>query len=82
MLNAIPFVGWFLDFGFKVSLAIPFYIIWTGFGIGEKYFSFLPDVYQSPGFWNCVGLFMVMPIIYGIFLPKFVSVEQTNNNKD
>lgn len=70
MINSIPFFGWFLDFLLKVSLAIPFYIIWTGFGIGSKYFDFLPPAYHAPGFWNCVGIFIVVPIIYGIFIPK------------
>ncbi len=82
MINGIPVVGWLLDFAYKVSLAIPFYIIWTGFGIGDKYFSFLPEVYRDPGFWNCVGLFIVMPILYGIFVPKLISVSANAACKD
>lgn len=75
MINAIPFVGWILDLVFKVSLAIPFWIIWTVCGLGAKYFYFLPSIYQAPGFWNCVGLFMAIPILYSIVVPKFVSVS-------
>jgi hypothetical protein len=80
MLNSIPIFGWLLDFGLKVSLAIPFYIIWTGFGLGDKYAAFLPEPYREPGFWNCVGLFIAVPILYGIFIPKIWSVSQTNHN--
>lgn len=81
MINAIPGIGWFLDLFFKISLSIPFWIIWTGFGIGRNYFDFLPEKYQAPGFWDCVGIFIVIPIIYGIFVPKLVSVRQEVNNK-
>lgn len=52
MLNAIPVFGWMLDFFFKASLAVPFWIIWTGFGVGETYAYWLPPVYQHPGFWG------------------------------
>jgi hypothetical protein len=77
MLNAIPFVGWVMDFGFKVSLAIPFWIIWTFFGLGEKYFYFLPTVYRAPGFWDCVGFFIAVPILYAIVIPTIVRVVNT-----
>ena len=81
MLNSIPLLGWLLDLGFKASLAVPFYIIYTGFGIGNKYFGFLPSIYRDPSFFNCIGVFIVVPIIYGIFIPKLVSVSQINNTK-
>jgi hypothetical protein len=82
MLNVIPGLGWFLDLFFKISLSIPFWIIWTGFGIGEKYFYFLPPVYLRPGFWDCVGVFIVVPILKGIFVPRFVtSSSSSETNK-
>lgn len=81
MLNAIPFAGWFLDFVFKVSLAIPFWFIWTVCGIGHAYFDFLPARYLDPGFWDCVGVFIVVPIAYGIFVPKIASVSQSVDKK-
>ncbi|MEK7090809.1 MAG: hypothetical protein AAB930_04455 [Patescibacteria group bacterium] len=80
MLNYIPILGWLMDFGFKASLALPFWLTWTVFGLGKKYFYFLPEVYHEPGFWNCLGLFIAVPILYGIFIPKLVAVSQTNNN--
>lgn len=49
-LNCIPIFGWLLDLGLNISLAVPFYIIWTRFGIGEKYFYFLPEIYKNPSF--------------------------------
>lgn len=79
MLNSIPFVGWLLDFILKASLSVPFWIIWTVGGIGEKYFYFLPEVYLRPTFWNCVGVFIVVPILKTIFVPRLVSVS--NNQK-
>jgi len=81
MLNAIPVVGWLLDLIFKASLALPFWLAWTVFGLGGKYFYFLPQVYHAPGFFNCLGLFIAVPIFYRIFIPTLVSVSQVNNNK-
>lgn len=80
MINALPFVGWFLSFFLNVSLAIPFYIIWTLFGIGETYAYWLPEVYLRPGFWSCVGIFMVMRIIKSVFIPKLVSISNDSKS--
>lgn len=82
MLNAIPFIGWFFSFVFAFSLAVPFWLIWTVFGIGEKYAYWLPAVYLHPGFWDCVGVFVVTSIIRFIFVPKFASASATSNGKD
>ena len=76
-MNAIPIVGWFFSFVFNVSLALPFWLVWTVFGIGEKYGYFLPEVYRTPGFWACVGVFIAVEIIEGVFVPKFVSVSNS-----
>ncbi|KKP78725.1 MAG: hypothetical protein UR78_C0016G0019 [Candidatus Moranbacteria bacterium GW2011_GWF2_35_39] len=80
MLNAIPIVGWLLDLIFKTSLALPFWLMWTKFGLGGKYFYFLPQIYHEPSFLNCLGLFIAVPILYRIFIPTLVSVSQTNKN--
>lgn len=82
MLNGLPFVGWAIDLFVKISLSVPFYIIWTGFGIGRRFFYFLPDTYLEPEFWNCVGVFIVVPILKGIFVPHIVTVSQNNSTKD
>lgn len=75
MLNAIPILGWLLSLFFSVSLAVPFYIVWTACGIGETYFYFLPPVYHQIGFWSSVGLFMVLSILKLVLVPRFVSVN-------
>ncbi len=80
-LNTLPFAGWFLDLVFKTSLALPFWIIWSVLGIGKKYFSFLPEIYLSPGFWDTVGVFIVVPIAYSIFIPKIVRVSNNQEVK-
>ena len=81
MINAIPFLGWFVSFVFSVSLAIPFWIIWTACGIGETYFYFLPKVYHEIGFWSCVGLFMVFSIIKAVLVPRLFSVNKWGDSK-
>ncbi len=75
MLNAIPFIGWFLSLMFSVSLAIPFWITWTICEIGPTYFYWLPPVYQRPGFWSCVGFFLVVSILKAVLVPKLVNVS-------
>jgi hypothetical protein len=84
MLNQLPFIGWILDFIFKVSLALPFWICWTVGGIGQKYFYFLPLVYQKIGFWHCVGIFIVLSILGGFIkqLSPFSFNQTINKSQD
>jgi hypothetical protein len=77
MLNALPFVGWFLSLVFNVSLAVPFWFCWTVCGVGAKYFYWLPNVYQSIGFWPAVGLFMVLGILKGVLVPNLASISNS-----
>lgn len=81
MLNMIPGFGWLLDFILKASLSLPFWIIWSVCGIGKKFFPFLPEVYLNAGFWETVGVFIVVPIAYTIFVPKFVTVSNKQKVK-
>ena len=81
MINAIPVVGWFLSAFFAVSLAVPFWFIWTVCGIGETYAYWLPDVYLHPGFWQCVGIFIVMGIIKVVFVPRIASTSSSSESK-
>jgi hypothetical protein len=80
---SIPVIGHVLEFVFKVSVAIPFWICYTVSGLGEKYFSFLPAEYQSFGFWETVGLFIVLSVFGSIIkeLSPF-SFSVNNSNKD
>ena len=78
MINAIPVIGWILSIFFTASLSLPFWFIWTVCDIGKKYFYWIPEVYQSIPFWECVGLFMVISILKNVLIPKLASVEQKN----
>lgn len=80
MLNALPFVGWFLSLFFSISLAVPFWLAWTVAGIGEDYFYFLPSRYHHIGFWACVGLFMVLSILKAVLVPRFISVSSESKS--
>ena len=53
-MNAIPIIGWALSLVFNTSMAVPFWIIWTVCGIGEKYFYFVPEKFLAIPFWDCV----------------------------
>ncbi len=75
MLNAIPVIGHIIALILTISMAIPFWIVWTLCGIGAKFFGWLPAVYLTPGFWECVGVFMVVSILKVVLVPRLVSAE-------
>ena len=79
MLNYIPVIGWLLSLFLSCSLAVPFWVIWSVMGLGEKYFYWLPEVYHSVPFWDCVGLFMIIGILKCVLPTKLASVNNTNN---
>ena len=81
MINKLPIIGWALSLAANISLSVPFWIAWTCCGIGAKYFYWLPPVYQSIPFWNCVGLFVCISIIKGTLIPTLASVNNSNENK-
>lgn len=81
MLNAIPVVGWLLSAIFSISLAIPFWFIWTVCGIGATYAYWLPVVYHEPGFWSCVGIFIATSIIKTVFVPQLFNGGVTGRVK-
>lgn len=82
MVNAVPIIGWFLSIIVSTSLAIPFWIFWTVFGIGEKYFYFLPSVWRSIPFFECIGLFVSVSIIQCVFVPKVATVNHSVKTSD
>lgn len=81
MINAIPVIGWVISLVLMASLAVPFWFIWTVCGIGATYAYFLPAVYLAPGFWHCVGVFIVVGILKAVFVPKVANVTQSGGEK-
>ena len=79
MLNAIPILGWLISALFAMSLAVPFYFIWNA--LAPTYFYFLPAVYKAIPFWDCVGLFIILPILKSMLVPKFSSVSSSSEAK-
>lgn len=78
-MRYIPVIGWLWDLALKTSLTVPFWVIWTYFGIGKKYFYFLPTQFQSIPFLENVGLFMAIPILLHIITPRFASYSNEQN---
>lgn len=79
-MNAIPVIGWIIDLASKISLSVPFWIVWMLCGIGAKYFYWLPDIYLRPGFWDCVGVFICLGVL-GAFSPLRVASASTSEAK-
>lgn len=79
MWNFIPGIGWFISFIFCTSLAVPFWFIWTLCGIGDTYFYWLPEVYRFIGFWNTIGLFMVISILKLVLIPHGIMSSSSSS---
>lgn len=69
MWAKIPILGWIWGVGAAMSMAVPFWLVWTVFGIGAKYFRFLPWYWASIPFFDCVGIFIILGIVKAL-LPK------------
>jgi hypothetical protein len=80
MIYAIPVVGWLIGLFFTIWLAVPFWFLWTVLGFGEAYFYWLPLPYRSIGFWDCVGLAIVISILKAVLLPHWGS-SSTSESK-
>lgn len=78
MIMLLPVVGWAIAFVLMFFLAIPFYFLWND--LAPVYFYWLPQVYQSIGFWDCVWLMMLITILKLILLPNFGTTIK--NGKD
>jgi hypothetical protein len=74
MINTIPIVGWIISLVGYASMAVPFWICWTGYGLGRTYFYFLPGRYHDIPFWHCVGLFIIVSVLKNM-VPKLASVN-------
>jgi len=82
-INAIPIVGWIVDFLIKCSVSVPFWFFWTVLDIGKEYFDFLPQKYQAIGFWDTVCLFVVigfMGMIIKMVSPFSIKVESSKSD--
>ena len=75
-MNAIPIIGWALSLVLNTSMAVPFWIIWTVCGIGEKYFYFVPEKFLAIPFWDCVGIFVVIEILKSVLTPRIVNAPK------
>lgn len=78
-INYIPVVGWLIALFFQASIAVPFWFLWTYCEYGKRFFFFLPEVYQSLAFLECIGLFIVLSILRTAIYPKFsadISVKE------
>ncbi len=70
-LNYLPILGWAMSVFFNVSVAIPFWFLWTYHEMGKRFFYWLPETYQSIAFWDTVALFIVIGILKSVLLPSF-----------
>jgi len=66
-MNYIPIVGWFVSILINMSLAFPFWFLWTQLGAGSRYFSWLPSIWHKVPYWDLVGLFVLVHILYDLF---------------
>lgn len=79
MLNYIPVIGWIATFIFSTFISIPFYFIWNW--LAPTYFAFLPKVYLDVPFWDCVGMFMLMPMVKILVYPRRMIASSSSESK-
>ena len=79
LLMAIPVIGWFLGIMISLFISIPFYFLWNW--LAPIYFYFLPQVYKELPFFNCIGLFILIPIVIKTISPfgTYVTQNQKEN---
>lgn len=80
MLNYIPVIGWIISFALSFFVAIPFYFLWNH--LAPTYFYYVPKVFQSIPFWDCVWLWMIAGMLKMLLIPKLASFSQTNKSGD
>ena len=54
--------------------AAVFYFAWTYYEIGRTFFSFLPQQFIAPGFWQIFGIFVCLSVLKN-YSPFSVSAE-------
>ena len=64
----------------SILISIPFWFFWTVCSIGSMYFYWLPKVYQSISFFDCLALFICVSILKNLLIPHFSSCSQIINN--
>ena len=76
MVNAIPIIGWIISLMAFVFISMPFWVIWTYYEIGRKFFPFLSDAWHTISYPECVGVFMCVYILRSVALPSLrVNIE-------
>ena len=65
----VPVLGWCAAPVLASIKALPFYVLWQLFNI-KKFFLFLPEAYLAAGFWDIVGLFLVLSFMKEIVTPN------------
>jgi len=68
-------VGVVVNLLIDVLVAVPFWLFWTVFGIGSKYFYVLPDTFHRIPLWHCIGIFMCIGTIRLIFVKNNTNVS-------
>lgn len=56
-------------------MAVPFWLFWKVFGIGDKYFRFLPSTYQNISLWQCIGIFICVGLLKLLITSKNINAS-------
>jgi len=75
-MNYVPIIGWFVSVLVNMSLAFPFWFLWTYLGAGSRYFTWLPSIWHKVPYWDLVGLFVLVHILYDLIAPIKLNFEK------
>lgn len=62
-LALFPIWVWVAGTLILFALSFVFWFVWTICEIGRKYFDFLPERLQAPGFWAVLGILICVSIL-------------------
>ena len=76
-MTIVPIFGWLISAALAFFAAIPLWCLWSW--LGPTYFSFVPAVYLNIGFWDTVGMLVLIGFIKLIVYPSALNRTPNSN---
>lgn len=76
VLAALGLTAWVITAIAGAFVAVPLWFLWGW--LAPTYLPFVPALYLNIGFWDTVGMVILIGLLKSVFLPKFVGQATTN----
>lgn len=71
-MSVVPVLGWAVSAVLAFLIAIPVHFLWHW--LGPIYFPFVPTLYLGIGFWDTVGMLVLVGFAKLIIFPSAMNV--------